>query len=227
METTTETTTPQRAFEILCTQLSKKGADAQKKIMAHLRAVTGKPMALPVYHNDKTITDEDKLGLYKLCVKALLSNNYSELQGQVAQGDKSARVDPIEEAAAEKAKPEKKTPAQATTPKPAKLESTTAEILAPIQQTVNPSGTNTEQPGDSKLLNALEEVITVIVEQRILSVIDRTAERVAEKLDERIKHALNNGSFPTDRVKQVVTEVLTQSVRFTFAPTGANEPTKS
>lgn len=183
MTTASSEPTLERAYEILASQLKKK-PDGQKKIMAHLRSVTGKSIALPLYHNDQSIAEDTKKALYKLFVKALLNNDYSHLQGQ-GSGE---RVDPVEAA-------QKIAAVQATTPTPppestglAPLE---AQTITPTPKPVNTKANSSNT--DSGLINALLTALGPYID---------------EIVDRRIAARMSNGGFPEDRVRGVVNDVL-------------------
>src|SRR5687768_10416733 len=123
METATATMTPptedtaayrDKTFKVLCDIMLKRGPEAQKRVVAHNRAVTGRNANPANYHADTTISDEDKAALYILCGQALVKKDYSALQGQLATGDRRAEVADEGETMVE-ARPEKKKAAQPTT----------------------------------------------------------------------------------------------------------------
>src|SRR5688572_2321445 len=78
--------TMERLFQVLTENIQKHGAGAQKRIVAHIRAVTGKNLALPVFYNSAAIPEPDKRAIIKTCINALLKQDYSRLQGQVGNG---------------------------------------------------------------------------------------------------------------------------------------------
>src|SRR5262245_43891 len=77
-----------RAFQLLANQLNKRGPSVQRTVMAHVRAVTGRNIPLPLLHKDESFTEQWKKQLYKLLVTAVVTGNYANLQGDIAQGDK-------------------------------------------------------------------------------------------------------------------------------------------
>ena len=87
--------TPDTVYALVCQHLSSKeygGSEAQKRVMAHLRSVVGRTIPLPLYHNDKSITDEAKVETYAQIVRALRNKDWSLLQGQQSRED-DKRID--------------------------------------------------------------------------------------------------------------------------------------
>lgn len=80
-------------FTELCGLIKAAGGDAHKKVAAHLRSVTGRSIALPVYNNDKTIPESEKASLYHECIEALKAGDLSKLKGKTGEGDKRAEPD--------------------------------------------------------------------------------------------------------------------------------------
>jgi AAA domain (dynein-related subfamily) len=218
---TTETKpeqTPAKGFEILCRLLApniragmsdmertletKSKGDTQKRVMAHIRAVTGLTIALPVYHNNPDFTDADKMALYRECIEAIVKKNWALLKGQVGVGDK--RVDPveaIEEVALPAAQP---VPVEAEAkPEPKPADMVTAAIIE-IEAT------------DDDLTKAILKRIIPRLPKPGLDV-DGIKRLVAGEVPfhvpnvkEQVKEALGNGAFPVDRVKAIVKDAIAE-----------------
>lgn len=75
---------PNFLFSQLADRFKKAPATAQQRILAHIRSVSGHN-SLPSYHNNGATT-EQKLEVYKVCIKALIREDYSELSGDVPSG---------------------------------------------------------------------------------------------------------------------------------------------
>jgi hypothetical protein len=212
--TTTDTKAPamtlERAFDHVCTWLKKRGPDAQKRVMAHLRAVTGRSRPLPGYHADQSIPEEEKKEQYRLILRAIIDNNYSILQGQQAQAT-PPEVEKFENP--KTAAVQKKRAAQGTTPEPPQ-ESTTRDsvndpevevkseeqdeltqlLLRRLQPHLKPSAAPVDADQVREIVrDHLKDVPTGIDEQK-----------VADIALETVKHAMSNGEFPEDRVKKLI-----------------------
>jgi hypothetical protein len=206
-----------RGFELLCSWLQKRGPEAQKRIMAHVRAATGRATPLPTFHNDRTVDEATKRALYQDCVKALVEDDYKKLKGGIAAGDK--RTDPLENKQA--AQPTTtEPPAESTTPTPMPqprrqvkpvVESTTSDepqddLTALLLKRLSPHLKHQSTPLDE---DRVRELVADIVGDKIASIPKSIDElRVADIALDTVKHALSNGEFPVDRVKGIIQETL-------------------
>lgn len=197
--------TPTQGYEILCRQAQKAGPDAQKRIAAHLRAVMGRSTLLPVYHNDPNISGEDKLKLYSLCVRAIMSKDFSILQGQDLLGagaageqPKPAAPTPAQPEAETQAEPEPEPPAPAPRPEP------TLTVEPPVPPTAIPvARANVPGDGMSPIARAIFEEIAPFLPKPEEKLDTDAVKQLAEEV---FKHQINNGGFPEDRVKKLVEE---------------------
>lgn len=207
--------TPQRGFEILVGKLKDAGPDGQKRIAAHIRSVTGRPMALPVYHNDPAINDADKLRCYSICVRAIMEKNWSLLQGQVANGER--RVDPAEEAASPAASPapapvvERNTPVKHEAPAPAAAPPTPKVVLVDDASRMSPVARailDEISPFLPKGQAVDEDAVNRIAEAKLKA----NGEEFKKLCEEVFKHSMSNGGFPADRVGKLIHEKLKGNV---------------
>jgi cobaltochelatase CobS len=197
--------TAQELFDELCKLTREVGGDTHKKIAAHLRAVTGKAIALAVYHHDRSITDGDKVKLYNECIAAIKAKDFSGLAGKIGAGDKRAEE-------------EKEKAAPSTTEEPP--ETTSEETVAPPARGVKPVIVADE--GADELAQAI--IRTIAPHLKAKSQVDEPAVRkiaseVAEELISHlnikddddilgiIRHAMGNGEFPEERVKDIFKEM--------------------
>ena len=209
-------TTPsvERQYEWLKSAIKKVGSEAQMRVASHLRAVTGgRYYLLPNYHDDKLISIEDKSALYKKVFNALCADNgkpdWSKLDGQAGNGSK--RVDPLDvqpvvlpvsRPPVAEVEPVKLVEARTVTPaiaSPVGGDSEVADLLAKLLQgrvTSPPSGVDE---------NAVEAIASRVVTDALLD--------ADEQFEGKLKKHLGNGSFPTDRVKQLIDEALDGNVR--------------
>lgn len=196
--TTTETETSKAqtgslawSYEKLCEWTRKRGDDAQKRIMAHIRARTGKNLALPLFHRDPSITDDQKKALYKECIAALVNGNYTNLQGAVGHGDKTVEQSEVTSPPSVPAEIKR-----ATQPAKAESPTTTARVVKPP-----PLNAPTVPPvvPEVKILDGLPPLDPVT--NAMLGAMRPHIERI---VDDRIKHGLGNGAFPTERVQELV-----------------------
>ncbi len=200
--------TPAQGFEILCRNAQKAGPEAQKRLAAHIRAIMGRPTLLPVYHNDPNISGEDKIRLYSLCVRAILTKNWSLLQGQDALGAGAAgetpRIDPATTVAAPQPAPQPQPVPQPAPPTPP----TPPEPAPPPPEAPKapelPRVTLPVADRMSPIARAIFEEIAPFLPKPEDKPID--AETVRKIADEVFTHQINNGGFPEDRVKKLVEE---------------------
>jgi hypothetical protein len=190
-----------KAFKTLTSLLRSKGPDVQKRIMAHVRAVSGKA-TLPNYHGDETISAADKFNTYRECAAAILSGNYDTLQGEVAQGAK--RVDPLDEVPPQSPAVPPVVPTLA--PPPARAEKPAAVVAGPEADDLRAALIRAiaphlmAQPAEAKLdEKRVGEIAAEMVGNAIQSFEDG--------FKERLEKALSNGSFPTERVKALIDEL--------------------
>lgn len=204
--------TADELFKALCVAIKTAGGDAHKKIAAHLRNVTGKSVALAVYHNDTTVTQDAKVKLYTEMLAAVKAKDFSKLSGTVGEGDKRAEDGTTSS--------EIKTATRATTPEPPP-EFTTAPTVAHSSRHVK-SVDKSVEPADeeneiaSAILRAIQGKLKVpkadVDETSVRNIATDVASELIGKLNikdeddilEIIKHAMGNGHFPTDRVKALI-----------------------
>ena len=80
-------------FSELTTRLKGK-PDITQRVMAHIREVSGHA-TLPAYINNGA-TEQEKVEVLATCLRAILSNNFSELKGDVPKGQAPAGDPPDE-----------------------------------------------------------------------------------------------------------------------------------
>jgi len=204
-----------RGFQILCEQLKKHGVDAQRRVMNHLQAVTGRTIPLPVYHSDSSIPDNQKLELYKLCVRAVMSKDYSILSGQVAPHDPTET--PVEPENIVTTTPETVEPVRRRRNKPV-VPSTPAEDRSEYIKDTEPSA---EDDPIQAAIKALTAAAAANSKPKLdVAAIRKIAHDVAQdvahdwnsrlnipdedEIREIVSHALGNGAFPTARVQDIV-----------------------
>lgn len=78
-------------FKQLTDRLKSKPADVQQRILAHIRETTGHS-TLPAFVNNGC-TEETKVQVLKDCLLAILRNDYSNLKGEVPNGQARAPQD--------------------------------------------------------------------------------------------------------------------------------------
>jgi hypothetical protein len=211
----------QPLFEELCKLAKAAGPDTFKKIAAYLRESLGKPVALPVYHNNWLIPDADKAALYQVLINGIKTKTMDKLAGKIAAGDKrpEGEEQPVQE----------KSAVQATTPKPPQ-ESTIEDTVPQLPKAVKP-----EPPlvvdlvsadGNDELARLLSQalkrsqqpVIVPIDEARVAKLVNDILNsrlgdlRIPGEQDIRdvLDTALNNGHFPSSRVEAIVTKSISE-----------------
>jgi MoxR-like ATPase len=200
----------EQAFGMVTEWAAKRKAHLQ--INQHVRAVSGK-QNIALYHNDASIPEEAKIEVYKECFAALHADNYSKLKGQEkGKGDK--RIDPIDEAVA-----------PATTPKPPQRTPEAAPSVPQPQREVKPPTPTDEAEAAMELTKLLRRLRgngpAEVDPSQVESII---AERIAlfeseydKALADKIKKHVSNGSFPADKVKELVIELTSKMAhRFEF-----------
>ncbi|EEF63355.1 AAA family ATPase [Pedosphaera parvula] len=211
--TATETkpkATPQQGYEVLCRLMAPKftdkmtepqraaetatKADVQKKVMAHLRAVTGLTIALPVFHNNADFSDDDKIAFYKDCVSAIVHREWHKLKGQVGVGDKRVES-PASDAAPIVSAPQE--PPAPTVPAP-----------------VNPDSVIEIKESDDDLTKAiLKRIIPRLPKggvdaDAVKQIVRSELPFALPDIHDEVKKALSNGSFPVERVKNLIAEAI-------------------
>jgi hypothetical protein len=194
------------AFNLVTNWSTKRSAHIQ--INQHVRAVSGK-QNIALYHNDPSISEEDKIALYSDCYAALNKNDYSALKGQVrGKGDK--RIDPIEEAVA-----------PATTPKPPQRTPDVAPSVPQVTREVKPRAESDDAEAAMQLAKLLRQMrgggTAEVDEDQVKAITDGIVERIAlfeteydNGLADKVKKHVSNGCFPTERVKELVIELTSK-----------------
>lgn len=215
-----------KAFGYLTSQLGRMGADAQKKVQAHLTATCGKVVLLASYHNSKDFTMEQKYALYREVFQALIEKNgpdWSRLKGSVGNGEK--RLDPIEAA-------ESKTPARPTTSEPASImPPTNGDTLNQGSRSVKPVPfvmPDNADPLTRAILQAVSPYLPQgggpadVNEEQVEAIADKSARSaVTEALLEfekdgfkkQLEKHLGNGSFPKERITELFNELSANLVK--------------
>jgi len=212
--------TLERAFHLMAEQINKRGQVVQRIVMAHVRAKTGKNLVLPLLHKDPAFTEDFKKALYLEITKAVVSGDYSKLAGDVAQGDKqmtapvAERPDLSHDAdCAYRLKGECTCGKDQRTVEAVELESKRA-----TQPTAEPPENTTRAVKPAAVVTLPEPVLPVKrVELNPLDPISAAmltamAPHLERIIDERITHAMSNGAFPVERVKELVSGMLQQAV---------------
>jgi len=207
-------TTPgvERQFDWLTSAIKKVGSEAQMRVASHLRTVTsGKHFLLVNYHADPLICNEDKSALYKQVFNALCADNgkpdWSKLDGQAGNGSK--RVDPMDVQPVvlpasrpqvmdvepvKVAEPRSLTPASASA---AGGDSEVADLLAKLLQgrvTAQATGVDAD-------------AVEAIADKCARSAVTEALLEADKEFEGKLKKHLSNGSFPTDRVREIVAEL--------------------
>lgn len=200
---TTNSTAAAQAFKHLSEALTIKGRAAQLEVAAHIRAVTGKHYAsIANYHNDDTVTDADKVAMYKHCIMAVAAPGGREkfpLQGSVATGDKR-----VEE-------PTASTPI--TPAPPRKIKPATTPVTIEAIEVREPAPAPDTDPLFEMLAKRLGSHIksTSVDSEAVQTIADKiVGDRLTEweeGLHDKIKKAVSNGSFPTDRATELFNEL--------------------
>lgn len=210
------------AYQILDSQLkrvAKSNPDAQKRVAQHIRAVTGRVMPLPVYHASKDISEADKLGLYRLCFAAVLTNNYSQLKTV----DESKRFDPT----AIPAKVPEAPKVEAVESKPVEVEVVEPEAQPDRRLHFEPPVTVAPE---AEAVGSATDLATVIAravspmikaksemdEARIKAMITEALEAHDKGLHDKVKGIVNNGGFPADKVKELLKGMDVGATRIEF-----------
>ena len=228
----------EKQFAWLNSAIQRVGNDAQMRVSAHLRAVTnGRHFLLPNYHADPLISNYDKSALYKNVFTALVAvkgrPDWSRLAGQPGNGSK--RVDPLDIPMAEAKKPAVM-PTEVPVIPPATTELTVQKpsVARPLQS-VNPVPPSTSD-SERELADALARVLGNRVKgamdaDAVEAIADRCARSVVtEALIEadkefagKLQKYLSNGSFPTERIREIVAELTRNSALRVEFVTAAGE----
>lgn len=219
-------TTPgvERQYEWLTSAIKKVGSEAQMRVASHLRSVTGgRYYLLPNYHDDQLISNADKAAFYKQVFNALCADHgkpdWSKLDGPAGR----KRVDPLDvqpvilpisrPPVAELVKavePRTLTPATAS---PVGGDSEVADLLAKLLQ-----GRVTAQTAGVDA-----DAVEAIADKCARSAVSEAMLEADQEFEGKLKKYLGNGSFPTDRVKEIVAELTRNSAPRVEFVTAAGE----
>ena len=226
MSETKTTEAIEKQFEWLTSAIRKVGNEAQLRVATHLRAVTlGKHFLLPNYHSDPLISQDVKSALYKLVFSALCADkgkpDWSKLAGQAGNGSK--RVDPID---------------VAVEVKPAVVEEPIQDDWQPVARAVKPASAS-PVGGDSEVADLLAKLLQGRVSaqgvdaEAVEAIADKCARSVVcealldadREFEDKLKKHLGNGSFPIERVQQLIEAALANTARRVVLITAAGEST--
>lgn len=192
--------THEQGFKVIC-GLLEKDPEAQKRVQAHLRAITGKHTLLPVYHGDKSINATDKLKFYALCANAITKKDWSLLSTP-------ARIDPVAEVV--EAKPVEVVVEPAVEARPeAKPEQPAVVVI------------DEPPPANNRMSHIARAIYDELVpflptpERKVEAAVD--SDLVKKLAAEVFGEQINNGGFPVDRVTKLIDEKLAgHASRFEF-----------
>jgi len=210
-----------RQFNWLTSAMLKIGSEANLRVANHLYAVTnGRHRLLPNYHADELIPVETKSALYKHVFRACAGNgrtpNWAMLQGQAGNGSK--RVDPLDVqpvvlppsrpavVAVEPVKvvePRTLTPAIAS---PVGGDSEVADLLAKLLK-------GRLAPENAPPVTLDEATVETIADRCARSAVSEALLNADNEFEDKLKHHLGNGSFPTDRVQALIAEAMRDNVK--------------
>ena len=224
MSATTENpvqSTTQKGFDILVSLVNKGGSDVQRRVQAHIRATTGRNMALPMYHNDPAITETDKLALYRTCVRAIRDSDYSTLLGKVASGDKRAEVEPTPVAANGDAEVtedsvidlpvKRKVVPDPIVIMPVEPTNDSDPVAAALRTLMAATSKPRTDPELGKRLGFMESTLAGL--ETRLTKLNVPNNEAIKKI---IRECMGNGEFPVDRVEKIAKEIA--DARFKVSP---------
>jgi hypothetical protein len=226
----------ERQFEWLTSAIQRVGNEAPMRVATHLRAVTnGRHFLLPNYHADPLISHEDKSALYKLVFNALVAQkgkpDWSKLAGQSGNGSK--RVDPIDV---------QLTPPVASRPasplveddEPVEQPAVRPPAARPVPTLGNSNGDNERELADAlarvlggRVKGAVDaDAVEAIADKCARSVVSEALLNADREFGEKLQQHLGNGSFPTERIQQLIEAALANSARrvVLVKPTGETKP---
>jgi hypothetical protein len=197
-----------KLFELIMGLAQNRGAEAQRRIAAHIRHETGLAN-IAIYHAATNISNDAKAETYRLILLALGCKaagseleicpvNYSLLKGKIGNGDK-----PIEEEQPKRADP---LDARPPTPAPPMV------VPPPTPPTLDGQQPKVDVPrtaGDlaEVLARTLEPLMQGKVNEDRVRVIARE-EVLGVDIHDKVEKALSNGSFPAQRVQAMIDKSL-------------------
>ena len=202
METTQKDMT-QVAFDLAIKAMRLAGDEAQKRVANHLRASTGgKYYLLANLHHAADITSDTKRAIYSEVFKACQGGNWALLKGHSGNGAK--RVDPVDYA------PAPVTPEPVPQPKPVEQEKPVAVEEEPVE--AKPRAT--VAASEEKLLATLRELVggrpAALDEGRVDDIASAVIDR---EFKAHLEHHIGNGSFPVNRVQDLIDKAMAGQVR--------------
>jgi hypothetical protein len=171
---------PEFLFQALAAKLSSSSAEVKQRITAHVREVSGHS-TLPSFHNNGS-TDAEKCAVYRTCIKAVITNDYSALKGSIPAGQAKTESKP---APKEPEKPqEQPEPPEAPT---AQAEQKPAAAAAQRTNQPTPASNGSVEGAVKALLAALgnqQPAVTPVDEAQVRQIVEGV---VAGTLAERVK----------------------------------------
>lgn len=205
-EKTESSAVTQARYRALVKVIASLGSEADEHVSAHIKAITqGKHNSLSAYHEDENLGLDTKAVEYSGIARAcgLTVENGKPKFGKPDWGKLR-----VHNAEAPKAEPKRVDPLA----EPA--------VKSPVTRPATPVNAPVDDAGAAlavlRKLLAPEPPAPVIVEPqvdegRVRLIVNEQLDRL--NLHEVIKHANNNGAFPTDRVQKLIADALATMVR--------------
>lgn len=115
---------PDFLLKALVEKMKARGAEVEQRVISHIQAVSGHG-TLPAFHNNGD-TPEAKCEVYRDCIKAVLTNDFSNLKGEAPKG----QAKPAEPQPEPKPEPAKASAPATVTPNHSDLANTIAAAIA-------------------------------------------------------------------------------------------------
>lgn len=224
-------------YKALIQLIRQCGGEAQARVSAHIRIVSGGGhVSIGTYHTS-TIPIEERYSEYAVISSALGvrrdasgkasmgSPDWSKLKGQIGAGAKTAvvEVETVTEPAKDVASDLEHSLEVATEPERVNVPVTPPRHVEPT----------TEPPMPDKLMDMFAQALQG--RMKVNGTADLDESRVKIIVDERlqgldipaqVKKANQNGSFPVDRVQKLIDEALANHVRQVVVVTPSGESTR-
>jgi hypothetical protein len=223
----------ERQFQWLTSAIKRVGNEAPLRVATHLRTATnGRHYLLPNYHSDPLISNDDKSALYKLVFSALVAQkgkpDWSRLEGQSGNGIK--RVDPIDAPALVAPRSERLEP-------PVAPPAVAPRAVQPAAAKHDKSDGNSERELADALVKVLggrvngamdADAVEAIADKCARSVVTEALLDADKEFEGKLKKYLGNGSFPTERIQQLIETALANTARqvVLVTPAGETKPIK-
>lgn len=160
---------PDFLLKALVDKMKARGPEVEQRVIAHIQAVSGHG-TLPAFHNNGD-TPETKCDVYRDCIKAVLTNDFTNLKGESPKGQAKSSQPEVKKDPEPKAEPEK----------PASTNELANTIAAAIAAAMNPKP-QAVVVDEAKIRQIAESIVMEHVSGKLMEMQKVAMERVDKYL---------------------------------------------